>query len=105
MDLALFVLMVIIGLNIGTSPEVMDNLGRIGLNCVLISFFGIACSVALVRACEATIMPLEEIRLELALDTKRTVMDQMIFLANLRGMKKADAKTNAMKCLTKLQKH
>lgn len=69
MDLALFVLMVIIGLNIGTSPEVMDNLGRIGLNCVLISFFGIACSVALVRACEATIMPLEEIRLELALDS------------------------------------
>ena len=40
---------------------------------------------------------------ERGLYPKRTVMDQMIFLANLRGMKKADAKTNAMKWLKRLE--
>ena len=73
MNVALFVLMGIIGLNIGTSPEVMDNLGRIGINCLVISLCAIACSVALVRLCEATIMPLEKIRLQLAMEKNQTI--------------------------------
>lgn len=63
---ALMVLMVVIGLNIGTSPQVMDNLGSIGLRCLLISFCSIVCSVALVRIAEEAVMPLEKIRLQLA---------------------------------------
>lgn len=73
MNIALFVLMVIIGLNIGTSPEVMGNLGRIGINCILISLCAIACSVILVRICEATIMPLEKIRIQLAIENNKPI--------------------------------
>lgn len=73
MNIALFVLMAIIGLNIGTSPEVMSNLGRIGINCLLISLCAIACSVVLVRLCEATIMPLEKIRLQLAMENNQPI--------------------------------
>lgn len=63
---ALMVLMVVIGLNIGTSPQVMSNLGTIGLKCLLISLCSIACSVLLVLLAEKTVMPLEKIRLQLA---------------------------------------
>lgn len=66
MNAALVFLMLIIGLNIGTSGEVMSNLDVIGLNCLLISMAAIICSVLLVRICEATVMPLEKIRLQLA---------------------------------------
>ena len=76
MSVALFVLMAIIGVNIGISPEVMNNLGRIGVNCLVISFFGIVCSVALVRACEATIMPLEKIRQQLAMENNQPVEEE-----------------------------
>ena len=34
---ALIMLMAVIGLNIGISPQVMGNLGTIGLNCLIIS--------------------------------------------------------------------
>lgn len=40
---------------------------------------------------------------ERGLYPKRTVMDQMIFLARLRGMKTGKAKENAMKWLTRLE--
>ena len=63
---ALILLMAVIGLNIGTSPQVMDSLGTIGLNCLIISLSAIAGSVLLVRLAEATVMPLEKIRLQLA---------------------------------------
>ena len=63
---ALIMLMAVIGLNIGISPQVMDNLGTIGLNCLIISLAAIAGSVLLVRFAEATVMPLEKIRLQLA---------------------------------------
>ena len=59
-------LMAVIGLNIGISPQVMGNLGTIGLNCLIISLAAIAGSVLLVRFAEATVMPLEKIRLQLA---------------------------------------
>jgi len=60
------VLMAVIGLNIGTSPQVMSNLGTIGLKCLLISLCSIGCSVVLVFLAEKTVMPLEKIRLQLA---------------------------------------
>lgn len=63
---ALILLMLVIGLNIGSCPTVMSNLGRIGLNCVIISLISIALSVLLVNLAERTVMPLEEIRLQLA---------------------------------------
>ena len=63
---ALILLMTVIGLNIGTSPQVMGNLGTIGLNCLIISLSAITGSVILVRLAEATVMPLEKIRLQLS---------------------------------------
>ena len=65
MNVALFALMAIIGLNIGLSDTVMKNLGSIGLKCLLISLAAIWCSVGLTVICEKTVMPLERIRLQL----------------------------------------
>lgn len=65
MNVALFALMAIIGLNIGLSDTVMKNLGSIGLKCLLISLGAIWCSVGLTVICEKTVMPLEKIRLQL----------------------------------------
>lgn len=73
MSIALFVLMAIIGLNIGTSPEVMNNLGKIGLNCVLISLCAVIFSVIVVKICEETIMPLEKIRIQLAMENNKPI--------------------------------
>ena len=67
-NLALFLLMVVIGINIGTSEEVMDNLNRIGINCFLISLSAVACSVVVTVLLEKTIMPLEKIRLQLHME-------------------------------------
>lgn len=69
MNLALVVLMAVIGINIGTSEEVMGNLGRIGAGCLLISLAAIWCSVGLVVLCERTVMPLEKIRLQVAAES------------------------------------
>ena len=69
---ALILLMAVIGLNIGTSPQVMGNLGAIGLNCLLISLSAIIGSVILVCLAEATVMPLEKIRLQLAEESTHT---------------------------------
>ena len=63
---ALIILMLVIGLNIGTSHEVMDNLGKIGFNCIVISFSAILFSVILVVLAEHTVMPLKKIQLKLA---------------------------------------
>ncbi len=69
MNLALVVLMAVIGINIGTSEEVMGNLGKIGAGCLLISLAAIWCSVGLVVLCERTVMPLEKIRLQVAAES------------------------------------
>ena len=73
MNLALVVLMAVIGMNIGTSEEVMGNLGRIGASCLLISLAAIWCSVGLVVLCEKTVMPLEKIRLQMAAESAGTM--------------------------------
>ena len=72
MNLALVVLMAVIGINIGTSEEVMGNLGKIGAGCLLISLAAIWCSVGLVVLCERTVMPLEKIRLQVAAESAGT---------------------------------
>ena len=71
MNLALVVLMAVIGINIGVSEEVMNNLGRIGFNCMAISLTAIAGAVALVVLCEKTVMPLEKIRLQVAAEARQ----------------------------------
>lgn len=73
---ALILLMAVIGLNIGTSPQVMGNLGAIGLSCLIISLSAIIGSVILVRLAEATVMPLEKIRLQLAEENAHTADEQ-----------------------------
>ena len=73
---ALILLMAVIGLNIGTSPQVMGNLGAIGLNCLIISLSAIIGSVILVRLAEVTVMPLEKIRLQLAEENAHTADEQ-----------------------------
>ena len=35
MNSALMLLMTVVGLNVGTSREVLDNIGKIGLNCII----------------------------------------------------------------------
>ena len=35
MNAALMLLMCVVGLNVGTSREVLDNIGKIGLNCII----------------------------------------------------------------------
>ena len=71
MNLALVVLMAVIGINIGVSDEVMNNLGTIGFNCLAISFTAIWCAVGLVVLCEKTVMPLEKIRLQVAAEARQ----------------------------------
>lgn len=71
MNIALMLLMAVIGLNIGLSETVMQNLGKIGIKCLLISFAAICFSVALTVLCEKTVMPLEKIRLALLREKER----------------------------------
>ena len=65
MNSALMLLMAVIGLNVGTSEEVLDNIGHIGLNCIIMCLGSVFFAVVLVVILEKTIVPLEEIRLKL----------------------------------------
>ena len=67
-NIALIILMLVIGLNIGTSPQVMGHLGRIGFNCAMLSLSAILASAFLVALCEKTVLPLEETRKQFASD-------------------------------------
>lgn len=62
MNSALMLLMTVVGLNVGTSREVMDNLGKIGLNCIIMCLSSVFFAVLLMVILEKTIVPLEEIR-------------------------------------------
>ena len=65
MNSALMLLMTVVGLNVGTSREVMDNLGKIGLNCIIMCLSSVFFAVLLMVILEKTIVPLEEIRQKL----------------------------------------
>lgn len=75
-NLALFMLMVVIGINIGTSSEVMSNLDRIGLNCLIISFSALWCSVGVTVILEKSVMPLEKIRIQVQME-KNTALSSI----------------------------
>lgn len=64
-NIALIVLMLTIGMNIGTNDSVMNNLGRIGVNCVVIALSAILLSVVFTVIVEKTILPLEELKQKL----------------------------------------
>lgn len=66
MNIALVCLMLVIGLNIGTSEQVMNNLGRIGINAVLISLTAVIVSVIFVLILEKTIVPLDVKKFDVA---------------------------------------
>lgn len=55
---ALMVLMVTIGGNVGTNEEVVQQLGRVGVNCLLTCLFAILGSVFLCFVVEKTVIPL-----------------------------------------------
>jgi len=61
-NVALVVLMLIIGFHIGTNDSVMSNLPFIGFHCVVISLSAIAFSVGFTVLTEKTLLPLEELR-------------------------------------------
>ncbi len=65
-NVALIILMAVIGLNIGISPRVMSNLGSIGINCLIIALCAIAGSVTMVYLAEVSVMPLAKIQMQLA---------------------------------------
>lgn len=57
--MALFLLMLCIGIGIGLDQNLIDNLTTIGLNCLVIALNAIAFSVLFVVICEKTVLPLE----------------------------------------------
>ena len=65
MNSALMLLMAVVGLNVGTSREVLDNIGRIGLNCIIMCLSSVFFAILIIAVMEKTILPLEEIRLKL----------------------------------------
>ena len=65
MNSALMLLMAVVGLNVGTSREVLDNIGKIGLNCIIMCLGSVFFAVLIMVLMEKTILPLEEIRLKL----------------------------------------
>ena len=65
MNSALMLLMAVVGLNVGTSKEVLNNIGTIGLNCAIMCLGSVFCAVLLMVLLEKTIVPLDEIRLKL----------------------------------------
>lgn len=64
-NIALVLLMLTIGMNIGINDSVMSSLAVIGFNCAVIALLAIAGSVVCVVIVEKTVLPLEKIRVEL----------------------------------------
>ncbi len=64
-NIALVVLMLTIGLHIGTNDSVVSHIPSIGFHCVVISLSAIFFSVAFTVFTEKTVLPLEELRVRL----------------------------------------
>lgn len=65
LTIALFFLMLSIGVGIGLNDAVISNLGSIGFNCIVISITAILFSVMFTYFCEKILLPLKKIDLEL----------------------------------------
>lgn len=61
-SVALIMLMLTIGINIGMNDSVMLNINIIGLNCLIISLGAIIFSILFMVIIEKTVLPLEKIR-------------------------------------------
>lgn len=72
--IALVILMITIGGNVGTNEEVIAEIGVVGVNCLLTCLFAIGGSVILGVLLEKTILPLEKYR-EMQLDDVGTQAD------------------------------
>ncbi|MBQ2867790.1 MAG: LysO family transporter, partial [Firmicutes bacterium] len=60
-NIALMLLMVFIGINVGVNDSVMSNLPRIGFHCALICLSAIFGSVLLTVMLEKTVVPLDQL--------------------------------------------
>ncbi len=58
---ALLFLMLSIGIGIGLNQDVIKNIGKIGFNCVVITFLAMGFSIVFTFICEKTVLPLKEI--------------------------------------------
>jgi uncharacterized membrane protein YbjE (DUF340 family) len=67
-NIALVVLMMTIGMNIGINDSVMSNLDSIGLNCLVICLCTIAFSILFTITAEKTVLPLGKLREKLLLE-------------------------------------
>ena len=65
-NIALVVLMLTIGMNIGINDSVMSNLDSIGLNCLGIALCAIVFSILFTVTIEKTVLPLEKLREKLS---------------------------------------
>lgn len=74
-NVALVVLMLTIGAKIGVNDTIMQRLGSIGFNCLVISLSAILFSVALTIVIERTVLPLDEVRIKL-LSEGRSLQDE-----------------------------
>lgn len=59
MSIALVILMIAIGVGIGLDESIIKNALNIGFNCIIISLFALAFSVAFTVLCEKTVLPLK----------------------------------------------
>jgi len=64
-NIALIVLMLSIGMNIGINDSVILNLVTIGFNCMIIAISAIALSVVLVVVLEKTFLPFDKLMVDL----------------------------------------
>lgn len=74
-NVALIVLMITIGINIGRNDSVIFNLGTIGFNCAVISISAIIMSIIAVITVEKTILPLEDLKEKLYLKNIHSIND------------------------------
>lgn len=72
-NIVIVILMTIIGMNIGINEEIISKFGKIGLNCAIISIFGIGLSIILTVMLEKTILPLEKIKNKINLENKKEI--------------------------------
>lgn len=59
--IALLFLMLSIGIGIGLNQDVIKNIGKIGFNCLIITFLAMGFSIIFTIICEKTVLPLKEL--------------------------------------------
>jgi len=76
-NIALIILMLAVGANIGASDTVIKNIGFISVQCLVITFCAVAFSIIFVLALEKTILPLNKIQEKiLSLENKPEIKNE-----------------------------